>query len=422
MRRSIGRLAAGLFAWESRLLLRRHRPKVVGVTGSVGKTTTRDMVAAVLRERFEVRQAPGNFNANVLVPLAVLGLPHGGMNPLTWIASAGRGAWHVLQREQPDWLVLEIGAGQPGEIDWVSGWLSCDVVVLTRFPDVPAHLAVFGSRERLLAEKARLLSTLDADGTVVVNADDLDLMRVVRKQAGDRRSVTYGLGPRADARGRQASVVYDGAGLPLGMEFEVEFGGDAASAVVPGILGEHHLYAVLGAVAVAANAGIDPTAAMAAIAAHDYQPGRMTILSGIRGSVVIDDAFNTSPASAEQALACLATLSVPGRRIAVLGEMRGLGELVDQEHRKLGGHAAASDRLLAVGPYADRIAEGAVEAGLDETSIRRLPQADGWGDAVEEIVGAGDAVLIKGHGLRGVVERISQRPAASPNARDGAPR
>jgi UDP-N-acetylmuramoyl-tripeptide--D-alanyl-D-alanine ligase len=407
-------------SWEARLLLRRHRPRIVAVTGSVGKTTAKDLVATMLEERFEVRRSPANYNANVLVPLAVLGLTHAGRNPLAWIVNAGRGLWRALAPRQPQWLVLEIAAGHPGEIASVTGWLPTDIVVLTRFPEVPAHIEAFGSRERLLEEKSRLLDTLEPTGAVVVNSDDRELTAAAQRIAARRTIVTYGLESAADFRGRRPEPVYDDAGRPLGMRFEVEIDTAVTAVTVRGILGIQHVYAVLAGLAVASEAGVSADAAIAAIAGHEFQPGRMTIRSGIRGSVVIDDAFNSSPVAADHALACLGQLDVAGRRVAVLGEMVDLGDLADEEHRKLGGRAAeSSDLVLATGDHAERIVEGALGAGLDGTRVRRLEPTDGPIQAVEEDIRAGDVVLVKGRGLRALVERIATEPASSGRATDG---
>src|SRR5918996_2088615 len=126
--------------WESRLALRDHEPRVTAVTGSVGKTTTKDLIAAVLAQRYVVRKSPGNYNWGIHVPLAILGLRHALTNSLRWSSNLLRGFGSLRRRNRPDRLVLEIAAARPGDLERIGRWLPTDIVVLTRFPEVPMHL------------------------------------------------------------------------------------------------------------------------------------------------------------------------------------------------------------------------------------------------------------------------------------------
>ena len=411
--------------WESRLALRDHEPRVTAVTGSVGKTTTKDLIAAVLAQRYVVRKSPGNYNWGIHVPLAILGLRHALTNSLRWSSNLLRGFGSLRRRNRPDRLVLEIAAARPGDLERIGRWLPTDIVVLTRFPEVPMHLGAFESRERLLEEKSVLLSTLRDDGVIVVNSDDPDLMRIVERHRPSRRVITYGARNQAEVRGSRAEVVYDdGVRRPTGMSFEVEHGEESSSLFVPGILGSQHLYPVLAAVAAGAAEGIGLATAARAISSHAYQPGRMRIREGIRETVVVDDSFNSSPASAERALAALGNLEIQGRKIAILGDMLELGSASREEHLKLGEHAARSaDRVLAVGRVARWIAEGAERASMRPGGIQYCTDPGKACARAKALIEPHDVILVKGSqasGVKTMVEVLTippERPATAGRGR-----
>jgi UDP-N-acetylmuramoyl-tripeptide--D-alanyl-D-alanine ligase len=408
----VAKLIEAVLRWEARLALWRYQPRVIAVTGSVGKTTTKDVIAAVLEAKYAVRKSPGTYNWGIYVPLAILGLSHAGNNPVSWLANVGRGFGSLSRRKYAHRLVLEIAAAHPGDLEGIARWLVTDAVVLTRFPEVPMHLAAFDSREQLLEEKSKLLSTLKKDGVILVNSDDPDLMRIVERDGGDRRMITYGVQSQADVHGSGAEVVYDAVTRrPTGMRFEVEHEEGSVSLFVPGILGSQHVYPVLAGIAAGIADGIDPAAAAHAISSHAYQPGRMRIREGIRDTLVLDDSFNASPAAAERALAALEDLEVPGRKIAILGGMLELGSAARAEHLKLGELAARSaDRLLAVGPGSNWIAEGAVRGSMQEACIQRSEDPGEACASAEALIEPHDVILVKGShvsGVRAVVERLT---------------
>lgn len=195
------------------------------------------------------------------------------------------------------------------------------------------------------------------------------------------------------------------------MSFELEHDDEVASLSVAGVLGVHQFYPVLAGAAAGVARGIDLAAAAAAVSTHEYRPGRMRILDGIRESVIIDDSYNASPVAADQALALLESLDVAGRRIAILGDMLTLGRFAEEANFKLGRRAArACDQLLAVGRYADVIATGAIQASMHERFIHRLEDAGAACEQVERMIEPHDVVLVEGsHGVRldGVIERIT---------------
>lgn len=402
-RRLVRTVGLRIVACEARMALLRHRPRIVAVTGSVGKSSTKDLVASVLRRRYTVRESPEN---EINLPLVVLGLPYVRENLRRGLVNAWKGLFAMFMPHYPQWLVLEVGASEPRQTKRASRWLRTDIVVFTRFADVPAHIAMFRSREHLLEEKAGLIRSLRGRGIVVVNADDRDFMRIVKERCGRHRILTFGMAPSSQVRGKCARILYDERnGGPLGMACEVDVHGTVVSVRAEGVLGESHLYSILAAAAVAAAVDIPPHEVARAVASHRYRPARMRILDGMRGSVIIDDSYNSSPIAVEHGLAVLGELRCKGRKIVLLGGMSGLGCFAEEEHRKLGGRAAkVGDLLFAVGEYAERIAEGARVAGMEESRIHRLHDCPEAGHKLKSLVDRGDVVLVEGSGAATCME------------------
>ena len=154
-------------------MLLRHKPKIIAVTGSVGKSTTKDAIYAVLSGSLHVRKSEKSFNGDVGVPLTILGCENGWKNPLKWLINIAKGLWLVLiPQSYPEWLVLEVGADRPGDIKRIARWLKPDIAVLTAIPETPAHVEFFASPDELMKEKLSLAESLKPGGTLVLYGDD----------------------------------------------------------------------------------------------------------------------------------------------------------------------------------------------------------------------------------------------------------
>lgn len=348
-------LAAVAAGWR-----RRFHPVVVGVTGSIAKTSTKEAVAAVLARRFTTLRSQGNRNNEVGLPLTVLDL----------------GPEHEA-------LVVEMGMYVGGEIADLARVARPSIGVVTAVQAV--HLSRIGTLEAIEQAKGELLEALPADGMAVLNADD----PVVRRM-GDRtaaRSISYGFADDADVRAE--AVTSNGL---AGMTFTLRTPAGRLAARVP-TLGRLSVHNALAAAAVGVAADLTPDEIVAGLADGWSAPHRVQLVRA--GEVVIvDDTYNASPGSVTAALQVLAEL--PGRRIAVLGEMLELGEAHEDGHRVVGEAAAdAVDRLVVVGEDASAIADGAISAGLDSSRVVVLADADAALDHLRSRLRDGDVVLIK---------------------------
>lgn len=406
-----------LLVLEARALLVRRAPKIIAVTGSVGKTTTKDAIHAVLEGRLSVRKNQKSYNSEFGVPLTILGLENAWNSPLGWMWNLFLGAYRVcVPGEYPEWLVLEVGADRPGDIRSIARWLKPHVVVLTGIPDMPVHVEYFESPEALAREKAQLVEFLRSDGLLIVNGDDERAARVHKQFSG--MSMAYGFSEECAFVASHEAVAYDEESrMPVGMYFRANHAGSSVPVTIRGALGKPKIYSALAALAVAQYAGIDTVSAADALSRWVPPPGRMRLIPGLKGSIVIDDSYNSSPVAALSALDALKSIEGRRRRIAVLGDMLELGKYSADAHRKVGEKAAKCATLLAtVGFRARAIAEAARDAGMRDEKVRAYEQSEveRAGKEIELELKKGDVVLIKGsQGMR--MERVVEEIMAEPH-------
>lgn len=381
-----------LLTWEAKLILARQKPFIIGVTGNLGKTSTKDAIYAVMKDSFHVRRSEKSLNSEFGVPLTILGEKSGWSSPARWAGILGRGLLVPFNKQYPTHLILEIGADRPGDIKAITSWLTPDITVVTQFGQVPVHIEFFKDRDAVVAEKAHLVSALKESGLFIYNADDHDAATLLTKT--EARKVGVGIHEQADIKANNVRMY----GTPLdGTETDVMIDGTSHHLVLPEVVGKSSVYSALPALAVARELGVSLEIACAALRDGDKPKGRMRILPGMNGSIIIDDSYNASPKAVEHGLATLGEIDTKGRKIAVLGDMLELGEFTRDEHYKIGLEAAKSaHKLYTVGIRARTIAEGALDGKMLDENIM---QCDTSIDAGKELVQAlqeGDVVYMKG--------------------------
>ncbi len=344
----------------------RSGARVVAITGSAGKTTTKEATAALLSGTFTVFRNAGNLNNHIGLPLSLLELRHG-----------------------PDIAVLELGMNHAGEIRALTRIAAPDVRVWTNVGN--AHIGHFGSREAIARAKAEILEDAGPSTLVIANADDPLVMRHVGGTAA--RVLTFGVTRPADVRVTQVrDRGFDGTEADV----ETPAGPLALRLALPGL---GNLSNVLAAVTVAVAHDVpaaDIHARAAALRPVDKRGAAFVLRDGAR---LIDDSYNASPAALQVTLETLAATAVTGRRIAVLGEMLELGDAAVRLHEECGEAAARAgvDWLVVVGgAAADGLQTGAERAGLPAARIRRCATSRDAADVVAALIGPGDLVVVKG--------------------------
>ncbi len=387
-------IVVAILSMEARFVLRRHKPTIVAVTGSVGKTSTKDAIYAAIKDKVKARKNQKSFNSEIGVPLTVLGLQTAWSSPLGWVKNIFEGFFIMLfAHDYPDVLVIEAGVDHPGDMDRLTAWLKPDIVVLTQLPDVPVHVEFFTSPDEVTDEKVKLVQALKDDGMLVYNNDDEKIVRVVEQVR--QQSFGYSRYSHSHFGASGDRVIYDGSS-PIGLEFDIESVNEAATCRVRGSIGVPNVYSYSAAMAVAHIFGVSLGEAAAALSEHLPPAGRMRLLPGIKQSTIIDDTYNSSPTACERALQTLSEVKNANRRIAVLGDMLELGQFSIREHEKVGKLAAEkADILLTIGVRARKIAEVAMENGLDEENVFQYDSVIRAGDELYNMIEQGDVVLVK---------------------------
>lgn len=407
-------IVVAILTWEAKWLLKRHKPTIIGITGNVGKTTTKDAVYAAIKNSVSARKSEKSFNSEIGVPITVLGLQNAWGNPFLWIRNIIDGLFvAAFSKEYPAVLVLEMGIDRPGDMERLTRWIKPDIVVLTRLPSVPVHVEYFDTPEAVITEKMKLVSALKTDGTFIYNHDDM----LIQQQLPDvlQRSLGFSRYIESDYVASGDKVVYSDD-VPVGMECVITHAEESYPLQIPGTVGTQHAYACAAAVAVADVIGISLEEAVMSLRDLRTPNGRARLIPGIKSTMIIDDTYNASPTAGELALQTLSEMKHAKRKIAVLGDMLELGRFSSDEHERLGGLAARSaDMLLTVGVRARKIAEGALEMGMPEENILQYDDAAQAGRELQTLLQFGDVVLIKAsQGIR--AERIVEEIMAHPDS------
>jgi UDP-N-acetylmuramoyl-tripeptide--D-alanyl-D-alanine ligase len=360
--------------WRSRFSAR-----VVGITGSIGKTSTKEVTAAVLARRFAVLKSPGNLNSQTGLPLAVLKL-----TPATEVA--------VFEMAGGEWM---------GEITRLAEIAKPEIGVITNVSY--AHLANMGTMERLAEHKAELVRALPANSTAVLNADDPYVIAMRALAPG--RVLTYGLDPNADLWADEI----ESQGL-AGVQFTLHTGAEALRIRLP-LLGAHSVHTALRAAGVAVALGMNWRDILDGLHTLDQQQLRLLVVPGVNQTTLIDDSYNASPASSLAALNLLEELPAP--HVAVLGDMLELGDYEQEGHLKVAGRAVqVCDRLVVVGQLGRIIGEEALAMGMGADRVFFAATNAQAVDHLRRVLTEGSHVLIKGsHGvhMEEIVEGLRAR-------------
>ncbi|MDO8566978.1 MAG: UDP-N-acetylmuramoyl-tripeptide--D-alanyl-D-alanine ligase, partial [bacterium] len=393
---------------------------IVMVSGSVGKTSTKDAVAAVLETRFLVRKSEKSFNSDFGVPFTVLGVKNPWHNPLAWLLVIKNAlALLLLPNHYPNMLVLEVGADKPGDLARILRIVTPHAVVITRLPEIPVHVEAYASPEEVREEEFSPAYALPAAAPLVIPADDsYALNSAVRISA---RIYSYGVTDTATVSIHHSSF-YEEGGKVAGMKAKVTMQGEHGDLIVRGSVGATQLLPAAAAIAVANAFNIPLTEALQALENYEPPPGRGRLLAGKNGSIIIDDSYNASPVAVEEALATLKTFPLPtgrqgtARRIAVLGDMLELGRYSATEHGRIGALARNSaDMIIAVGIRARAFASIAeADRAQLKDAILHFDNARAAAGALPTLVREGDVVLVKGsQSIR--TERIVEALLADPS-------
>jgi UDP-N-acetylmuramoyl-tripeptide--D-alanyl-D-alanine ligase len=385
--------------------IRRFQPTVIAVTGSVGKTSAKDAIAAIAGLRGTVRKNAGNLNNEIGVPLAIFGREKSaGVNPFFWFRVLCGALWKLVRGgAYPKYLVLEMAADHPGDIAYLTRIAPPDIGVVTAIS--PVHMEFYRNIDQVTEEKFGVIRPLTEKGFAILNGDD-ERVRPFASHT-EARAILYGR-MRGDVRASDEAVRYGPAlhsgarRSVLGMDVMITVGQEKEKTFLSGVIGEGFVLSALAAVAVGTALNVPLKESAAAIGSLRFPPGRMRILEGADDLLLIDDSYNASPKAMAMALAAVAGLDPsagrPVRRFAVLGSMAELGGFAPEAHKQVGREVALQhyDQFIAVGRSAREMVQGAEAAGMPSDASYLAESHEAAVAHLKTVMQPGDVVLIKG--------------------------
>lgn len=410
-------------------VIRRYRPVVIGITGSVGKTTAKEAVYSVISRKFWTWKNSENFNNEWGVPMAVLMIRPGKFSSFLYkVESMLTALWLAFgypKKRYPEVLVLELAADRPGDMEYLTDIVNPKIGVVTAVGELPVHVEFYASPRDVATEKSKLIESLPADGLAILNFDDRTVLDM--KEKSKAPVITFGLAkagsPAGEASVRASGISYfidDQKQTIGGLSFKINNGNSFIPVRINNLVGPHQLYGILAGFAVGLHFGMNLIEISDALENIHLPTGRMTILHGVKNTTIINDCYNASPLSMKAALETLKSFAEArketdgkiGRKIAVLGDMKELGKYSIQAHQAIGNIAGeTADILITVGFAAKFIADSAANQ-IPSENIMSFDSSDEAKIKIQEILKEGDVILVKGSRsmqMERIVEEVSAK-------------
>jgi UDP-N-acetylmuramoyl-tripeptide--D-alanyl-D-alanine ligase len=389
----------------ARIRLKRLRLFIVGVTGSIGKTSVKDAIYLLLEKRFRAYKSKGNYNTEFGLPLAILEQKSGFSSPLKWLRTMAGSVWSAFfGGRHMQMLILEMGVDKPGDMDYLLKVVQPQIGVMTHIKPVHMGEGQFKNLDDIFLEKRKLIDSLPEKGIAILNADDPYVVSL--KDHTECRKFLYGASEIADLR------LLETANSLGGLEFTVSYKDNIVN-VKTELLGSFQVYVLLPAIAVALTQGFTLEEAAEILKDYRLPPGRMNPIPGIKDTLIIDSSYNASPDAVKNALDLLSESRT--RKVAVLGNMNELGSLSQDIHREIGQYVVGkADVLLTVGDEAQWIYDEAQKSGFREDMICHFGDANAAAEFLQKIIRKHDTILVKGSQnkvrLERLVKKIMQEP------------
>lgn len=382
----------------AKLVLIKYKPQIIGITGSVGKTTTKEAVFCVLSQKYKVGKSLKNYNNEIGLPLSILGFESPGKNILGWILLFLEGFKLLISKNAfyPEILVLEMGVDRPGDMDYLNKIVKCNIGVVTNIG--LSHIEYFGTIDRIKKEKSKLISNLVKKGLAIINYDNEKSREII--DISKERVLTFGLGEKAAIRAEEIKFKFDCHNTGFsGMNFKIRYNGSVVPIFINGSIGYHLIYASLVAAIVGKELGMNLLEISEALRTFKSPKGRLNILEGLDNSIIIDDTYNSSPQSTIKALEMLNEMqNENGKKIVVLGNMLELGEASVEEHYKIGTFVAKTgfDKLFCVGDLARNVCLGAIKSKMKKENVVFFENQQLLLEYLKKSISKDDLILIKG--------------------------
>ncbi|RJR31277.1 UDP-N-acetylmuramoyl-tripeptide--D-alanyl-D-alanine ligase [Candidatus Parcubacteria bacterium] len=398
-------------------VVKKYKPDIIGITGSMGKTSTKDAVYCVLgKSGLKVRKNIKNYNNEIGVPLTIIGKEAAGRNIFKWFLILGRALRLLVfkDRNYPDVVILEMASDRKGDIDYLTRLAPIKIGIVTNISTV--HTEFLGSTANIAQEKSFLVKNIIPGGFAILNHDDELVLKM--KGLTQETTFTFGFSPDADFTAGNLNLLYKEEDYNVkGVSFDASYRGKTTKFFLPQVLGSHLVYSVLPAIISGLLYKMDSEKIVSALREYVSPRGRMRIVPGIKDTQIIDDTYNSSPLACKVALKTLGEIRLPEKfkRYAVLGDMLELGSISEEAHKEVGKavFSYGADVLICVGERARDIARGALSAGMPSENIFTFSDRVAAGKFLQQRMKTKDIILVKGsQGMR--METIVREIMAEP--------
>jgi UDP-N-acetylmuramoyl-tripeptide--D-alanyl-D-alanine ligase len=370
------------------LVIRKYRPLIIAVTGSVGKTSTKDGIYTSFSSFFNIKKSEGNLNTEFGAPLVFLRSQKSGESLKEWMLIIFKGIWLIIKKDKnyPEIVVVELAADKPGDIGYLTEFIKPDIAVVTAIGDVPVHIEAYKNSREVVKEKEKAVKALNNEGFAVLNFDDLHVSSMEAK-----KKITFGFKKGADILIKK----FETTSL-RGSSLILEYKGEEFPIFLSSCIGDSFAYIAASIFAVGIVLDINPEKMKRMIEKIRPAKGRMTVIKGIKNTTILDGSYNASPSSMMSALRALKEINGK-RKIAVLGDMLELGKFSLEEHRKIGKVAKEiADYIIAVGVWSEEIKKAVSQDNIKDNEVFAFKNTTDVIKKLEEIIEEEDIILIKG--------------------------
>jgi UDP-N-acetylmuramoyl-tripeptide--D-alanyl-D-alanine ligase len=383
----------------SKLILKKYQPTIIGITGSIGKTSAKEAITKVLKDKISLRASSKNYNNEIGVPLTIIGVDSPGKDIFGWIKVGFKAIKLILKKDKnyPHVLILEMGVDRPGDLNYLTSIAPVNVALVTAVSY--SHLEYFGSLNNIKKEKQVLVEKLDSKGLAILNYDNEPTREMIN--ASKSRVLTYGLSDGADLQAQDIVYNFSRGNYDLdGINFKLSYKGSIVPVNMKNVLSESSIYAALAAAAVGIYFDLNLVDIAKSLNDFILPHGRMNLLPGVKNTFIIDDTYNSSPEAALAAVDILSRVKIDDNssKYAVLGEMLEIGHYTEEGHRLVGAKVFESgiDYLIAVSEKSRDFIRGAVESGMSEDNVFYFDKLEEAANFLKNRIMTGDIMLIKG--------------------------
>ncbi|HPY08366.1 MAG: UDP-N-acetylmuramoyl-tripeptide--D-alanyl-D-alanine ligase [Patescibacteria group bacterium] len=401
-------------------LISKYKPVIISITGSIGKTSTKEAIYHVLKNKFSVRTSFKNYNNEIGLPLTIIGVESPGKSYFGWLLVFLRALRLLIftDKKYPKILVLEMGVDRPGDMDYLISIAPPQIAVVTAVSY--SHLEYFGNLNNIKKEKQKLVESLDSHGLAILNFDSEPVCEMA--SVSQARVMSFSLNHQSDIKAQDIIYNFSRDGYELsGINFKLNYQGSIVPVFMKNVMSEPALYASLAAAAVGLHFKMNLVEIADSLSDFSLPAGRMNVLPGIKHSFIIDDTYNSSPEAAISAVKILGKIKIDNnaKKYAIMGDMLEIGSFTEEGHQLVGKKIATEqiDVLVAVGERSRDFIRGAKEAGLEDEQIFYFDKPEEAGRFLQNRIKEGDVLLIKGsQGAR--MEKVVKELIAEPEQAD----